>query len=988
MLICIMRRLRLAACIVLLLPALCSVGNGQSISGRRNLAIALNSAMGSLGALPVTVPINSFGPIRISNIYSGCDTVNNTNAADDEVQLIGHGTYFTLSVQKKAASTMTIASESHPVVCDLNGWLWYTWGVKIYENAIGIPAYGRIGEDCDDVGNPQQYYMGSIDPLTLTAYTSANDSILYHQVEWFGQADDGAAKPYNIVDNAGSPQLGVLSNDLFRFPIRNPIVYIGSYLPGTPGPKDTGIAKIAHAKIEFQNYHGADIDANGYPDGAARRVLTEISIEANTEEYDTDCSDAYDFGSGPEPDPGGAGVRLSLKWMNYSTGLVETENNFCSHDILLGTPNETNDSLWNYFHWTNHVSGMWGKFDIDSLGYLVFQLFGPPSSCTRMDTFRIMRLRSPDTPPEYCDVSLPINGMFCVDDMTGELIYRVPQTGTPTCSTGTVYKIPCLEFCEKISGYRTIDGVLASSAVKLNDDWSGENGSFLTPKELSTWPYENATNNAYETGAKGRWRPEATFAYRTSIMSGLGGTRRIYKDAGVYLNDSGTIYDAFRMFDWRDTSANQSTKWLQLGTTTIASPFGEPLEERNIMGIYSSARFAHANTVPALVAKNARYGSIDFESFEDGRRNDSTYAHSGRGSLRLPLNGSNSDPIFTVKSDAQNTVEGILVSAWVKRTYGGGAPENAVPIDVSITTDSSFRRVAKTGEWALYEAEIKDFGATYTSGTSVDIRLQNTIGSSYGDTVWVDDVKVQPLDAEAVCYAYDPATLRTVAQFDDRHFGVFYRYNGEGKLTHVQRETERGMKTVTETQYHLPKSEFRDGTAASFALLEGGGGTPSSMWAPSTSVGDGGKTTRQGTGATFDIFDIEIGPEGASTKLFGRENPSLPDIDSLQAPDFSGIALPSLPILPNIDSLDFPDLPRAEAIKVLEEIRDLDRRIEKAASDATAEGTEEVRAAAAKEADELRTIRRKLITGKLGITDEEYRALIDAAHKDDSEEQP
>ncbi|MBL4669491.1 MAG: hypothetical protein JKY30_09555 [Flavobacteriales bacterium] len=44
-----------------------------------------------------------------------------------------------------------------------------------------------------------------------------------------------------------------------------------------------------------------------------------------------------------------------------------------------------------------------------------------------------------------------------------------------------------------------------------------------------------------------------------------------------------------------------------------------------------------------------------------------------------------------------------------------------------------------------------------------------------------------------------------MATFDDQHFGLFYQYNAEGKLVRKLIETERGMKTVQETQYNTPK---------------------------------------------------------------------------------------------------------------------------------------------------------------------------------------
>ena len=72
------------------------------------------------------------------------------------------------------------------------------------------------------------------------------------------------------------------------------------------------------------------------------------------------------------------------------------------------------------------------------------------------------------------------------------------------------------------------------------------------------------------------------------------------------------------------------------------------------------------------------------------------------------------------------------------------------------------------------------------------------------ENIWIDDVRMQALDAQMICYVYDVNTLRLLTSFDDQHFGLFYQYNAEGKLVRKLIETERGMKTVQETQYNTP----------------------------------------------------------------------------------------------------------------------------------------------------------------------------------------
>jgi YD repeat-containing protein len=94
--------------------------------------------------------------------------------------------------------------------------------------------------------------------------------------------------------------------------------------------------------------------------------------------------------------------------------------------------------------------------------------------------------------------------------------------------------------------------------------------------------------------------------------------------------------------------------------------------------------------------------------------------------------------------------------------------------------------------------------AAYGVGTAVVPMIQNNYSSS--KAIWIDDLRVQPMDAQAMAYVYDLATLRLIASFDDQNFGLFYQYNAEGKLVRKMVETQNGLKTVTETQYHSPST--------------------------------------------------------------------------------------------------------------------------------------------------------------------------------------
>ena len=124
-----------------------------------------------------------------------------------------------------------------------------------------------------------------------------------------------------------------------------------------------------------------------------------------------------------------------------------------------------------------------------------------------------------------------------------------------------------------------------------------------------------------------------------------------------------------------------------------------------------------------------------------------------------------------------------IVRVWYK---GNNAP------NIFTSSDDPMTFIGQSGEWSLYEKEIDGTG----DGFAIKCDSQSSI----------DDVRIQPSNSTATCYVYDLASFRLLAQFDDRHFGLFYEYNDEGKLIRKIIETERGMKTVQETQYNTPKS--------------------------------------------------------------------------------------------------------------------------------------------------------------------------------------
>ncbi|CAA9235198.1 MAG: hypothetical protein AVDCRST_MAG56-1344 [uncultured Cytophagales bacterium] len=329
-------------------------------------------------------------------------------------------------------------------------------------------------------------------------------------------------------------------------------------------------------------------------------------------------------------------------------------------------------------------------------------------------------------------------------------------------------------------------------------------GSANTPSADTYW-YDDGILGTYGAGASttqeatGKLmnvlRPYQEYVYRTSVTEGP-----------IY---SAGTYKSFKPFDFG--AGTQAPEWTKVKTITRYSPHGNPLEEENIMGIRSAARFGYRNTLPVIIGQNAEYSSLYFQDYEttpDNAPNPNVAAHSGSGYKQLQGTETIVQGVKLVerKDEKQNVTksnEGGVVKLWL-RTDGmaGAAPQITVNGKAAIPG----HQVARTGEWALFSFVIsKEYAAQQSVPLNTPVSIDLAVPGADG-AVYLDDVRYQPLDGQATCYVYDKATLRLITQFDDQHFGLYYQYNDEGKLVRKLIETEKGLKTVQETQYNTPKT--------------------------------------------------------------------------------------------------------------------------------------------------------------------------------------
>jgi hypothetical protein len=363
--------------------------------------------------------------------------------------------------------------------------------------------------------------------------------------------------------------------------------------------------------------------------------------------------------------------------------------------------------------------------------------------------------------------------------------------------------------------------VINASAVTFRDYWDYD-------ASATACQSSSAAANLYAIGKKGIWRPWKDYYYSDERYKNTGHT------AGTQLATDG-VFDGngsdkhYYFFRW---NANIFTpvpsQWIPNNTITRFDKDGNELENRNIIGNYSCAKFGYNNTLAIAVAANARYFEVYYQSVDDNSNTvvmtggsgfngpSSLRAHTGTTSLFINDGQGNdeldlSDHLFEPSKE-------YVVSMWVARatpqyTYKETSSANSAACQVictdlaGTTTLSTSALFEPTGEviegWQRIEAKFTTPAAA-TGESYVKMKIDFQSGSVASSTVtsWFDDIRVFPANGNMVSYVYDPVTFRLTAKLDDNNYATFYHYDEEGSLFLVKQETARGIATVQEARSH------------------------------------------------------------------------------------------------------------------------------------------------------------------------------------------
>jgi hypothetical protein len=371
-----------------------------------------------------------------------------------------------------------------------------------------------------------------------------------------------------------------------------------------------------------------------------------------------------------------------------------------------------------------------------------------------------------------------------------------------------------------------LDGVLNASVAEFKDeDWNYDyvdvgdpNVNFSSSAKLSSL-ISLSTVNPYRIGTKSIWRMDKSWAFQTErLQNSITGFT-----ANTKIQDDGT-FKKFVLFDWsKSTVPTKNNNWTNVNTVTKYSPYGFELENKNAIGIRTSALYGYANSLQTAISNNASYYETAFDGFEDygnvtnypinlskgGHINigtntgaiafDNANKHTGKKSIKgtgaqqLSVTAMATTPSVNNYSFQIQPNKKYTMSAWFKTNAG----------KPTITATGAASSEVFADNIIIEGWQKVDLNFT-TDATATTVTLKLKVDGTTSDW-FLDDIRIQPFKSTMKTFVYDPASLWLVAELDNQNYATFYNYDEEGVLTQVKKETVNGVQTLKTTRSNLKR---------------------------------------------------------------------------------------------------------------------------------------------------------------------------------------
>ena len=180
---------------------------------------------------------------------------------------------------------------------------------------------------------------------------------------------------------------------------------------------------------------------------------------------------------------------------------------------------------------------------------------------------------------------------------------------------------------------------------------------------------------------------------------------------------------------------------------------------------------------------------------------DNTMAHTGRSSLRVT--GDKSFKQELLQLDSGKTY---MLSTWVsinEASLTPLVPGSGPGIDVIFKDkdDVVLSIASLTSIGSSIESWYQLKGTFSVPARNVIVELKFKTGNAI--TAWFDDLRLHPNKGNMKSYVYDLKDYRLQAVLDEENFASFFYYDVEGNLYLTKKETEEGIKTISQNVSYI-----------------------------------------------------------------------------------------------------------------------------------------------------------------------------------------
>lgn len=366
--------------------------------------------------------------------------------------------------------------------------------------------------------------------------------------------------------------------------------------------------------------------------------------------------------------------------------------------------------------------------------------------------------------------------------------------------------------------------------------------------------------NPYYQDVKGVWRADSNFSYvvnrvQTADAPSLKGGTNI-RSSGYYseftpfwaftatsLDNPVTVVD--------NSGADPNQRWTFSDRPVYFDQKGNAVENVDALKRYTSDLFGYDQSLVTAAASNARHNEIAFDGFEDynfgleqvapgvcppvprqldlgltasggqfcsgGNCIVPGISHSGNYSLQLnsaltisrPQGQPDAPSGSPISFDASGHcilltnqqaagfapvgTKKYLFSVWVNDNSPDQATIQGLTVNINgVPMDISNLAVPVVEGW-------KKLDLTLPGTAFNDLQISGT-------GLYIDDLRILPLDGQLRSWVYDENSLRMTAQLDENNFATFFEYDDEGNPIRVKKETEKGIMTIKENRQSIRKS--------------------------------------------------------------------------------------------------------------------------------------------------------------------------------------